>query len=62
MRQHEINKRKKIKQKRRESAKSTDMEGPWTKRRRKGKGRNKKWTQSAQNVRGTWGSTPERNC
>ena len=42
MRQHEINKRKKIKQKRRESAKSPDMEGPWTKRRRKGKGRNKK--------------------
>ena len=27
MRQHEINKRKKLKQKRRESAKSADMEG-----------------------------------
>ena len=42
MRQHEVNKIKKTKQKRRESAKSSDMEGPWTGRRRKGKGRNKK--------------------
>ena len=42
MRQHEINKRKKLKQKRRESAKSADMEGPCTKRRRNGKGRNKR--------------------
>jgi hypothetical protein len=43
MRQHEINKIKKIKQKRRESAKPSDMKGPWTeRRRRKGKGRNKK--------------------
>ncbi len=42
MRQHEINKIKKTKQKRRDSAKSSDMKGPWTERRRKGKGRNKK--------------------
>ena len=43
MRQHEINKIKKAKQKRRVSAKSSDMEGPWTERKkRKGKGRNKK--------------------
>jgi hypothetical protein len=42
MRQHEINKRKKLKEKRRASAKSSDMEGPWTKRRRNGKGRNKR--------------------
>ena len=43
MRQHEINKIKKIKEKRSESVKSSDMEGPWTERRkRKGKGRNKK--------------------
>ena len=43
MRQHEVNKIKKVKQKRRESAKSSEREGPWTARRkRKGKGRNKK--------------------
>jgi len=42
MRQHEVNKIKKLKQKRRESAKSDEMKGPWTERRRRGKGRNKK--------------------
>jgi hypothetical protein len=43
MRQHEINKIKRTKQKRRESGKSSDMEGPWTeRRRRRGKGRNKR--------------------